>query len=211
MDCQELTLNHNHHLGRCASSAGMLEDLKQQLHEIRERVIENIAENIRDQCDKTTVYYFCSFTDFELRDDLECWKEKLNELLKILCSSTVHEMEEKWNGYQMIIEYTRLTDASSAEVLEEFERSWPTLNRLWSTYQDDSKKGKDVQLSLLQKFIKNNITFPNLCKLLMILIASAANTSPLERPYSTLEIVCDKGRANLTPETMEILYLLGVK
>ena len=53
-------------------------------------------------------------------------------------------------------------------------------------------------------------TLSHLCKSLMILIASAANTSPLERSYSTLEIVCVKRRVNLTPETMEILYLLRV-
>ena len=208
---QELTLNHNHRTGRHASADGVLNNVKTELLDIQERVIKNITENIQDQCDKSSIYYLWSFLDFERKDELDCRKKNLRELLKIFCTSTVHEMEEEWNGYHITLEYPRLIDIDAEEIVNEFEKAWPIFNGLCLTYYDDHRNGKYVQLPLLQHFLKNNmIMFPGFCKLILILIASAANTSPLERSYSILEIVCAKRRSSMTPEHMELFYLLGV-
>ena len=103
-----------------------------------------------------------------------------------------------------------MIDIDAKEIVSEFEKAWPVFNGLWLTYYDHHRKGKDVQLTLLQHFIKNNmIMFPGFYKLILILIASAANTSPLERSYSILEMICAR-RLSMTPEHMEMLYLLGV-
>ena len=62
---------------------------------------------------------------------------------------------------------------------------------------------------LLQAFLKNSITYPDVGKLIMILISSFSNTSPIERSYSILEMICSKRRSALSPELLETLYLLG--
>ena len=197
IDGHVLNLNHNHRQGRRASPAGLLQDIKISLDDIKSRVIENITDNIQDQCDETTIYYLWSLLDLELKDDLNCRKEKMKELVKIFCSTKIHKVEEDWNEYSIEIEYTRLIDVDPDEMLSEFDKAWATSNGLWLNYYDEHKKGKDVQLLLLQQFLKNNvIVFPGLCKLVMVLIASTANT-------------CAKRRALLTPEHLETLYLLG--
>ena len=204
-------LNHNHRAGRNVSPDGVLDDIKVQLNDIKTRVLKNITENIEDQCDESSIYYLCPFLDFERKADLDCRKKKLRELLKVFCTSTVQENEEEWNGYHITLEYPCLIDIDAEENVSEFEKAWPVFDGLWLTYYDHHRKGKDVQLPLLQHFIKNNmIMLPGFCKLILILIASAANTSPLERSYCILEMICAKRRSSMTPEHMEMLYLLGV-
>ena len=71
---------------------------------------------------------------------------------------------------------------------------------------DECKKGSGVQLPLLQHFLQNNIiNFPGFCKLILVMIASTANTNPLERLYNILEMICAKHRANLKQEHLETL------
>ena len=64
------------------------------------------------------------------------------------------------------------------------------------------RKGKDAQLPLLQHFLMKSMMFPGLCKLILILMASAANTTSLESSYSILETFCAK--------YLETLYLFVV-
>ena len=44
---------------------------------------------------------------------------------------------------------------------------------------------------------------------IMILLATPSNTSPLERSYSFLQMVCSPRRNQLSPKSIETLYLLA--
>ena len=46
------------------------------------------------------------------------------------------------------------------------------------------------------------------CSLIMILKSTPSNTSPLERSYSLLEMLCSPRRNQVLPEPLEVLYLL---
>ena len=54
------------------------------------------------------------------------------------------------------------------------------------------------------------INFPNVCALVLILMAVAGNTSPLERSYSKLAKICYKDRNQLKSKNLEALFLLAV-
>ena len=53
-----------------------------------------------------------------------------------------------------------------------------------------------------------SIDFPNICELILILLAISPGTGPLERSYSKLAKTCYKDRAKLSSDTLEVLYLL---
>ena len=51
--------------------------------------------------------------------------------------------------------------------------------------------------------------FPYMCQLVKIMVATAANTSPLERSYTKLQLVAAKRRNHFLSENLETLYLLA--
>ena len=56
-------------------------------------------------------------------------------------------------------------------------------------------KGKQAvdQLSVWQQLVKEHSTeFPSMCQLIQIMVATAANTSSLERSYMKLQMVATK-------------------
>ena len=48
-----------------------------------------------------------------------------------------------------------------------------------------------------------------MCRLIQIMIATAANTSPLERWYTKLQMVATKQRNHFKSKNLETLYLLA--
>ena len=54
----------------------------------------------------------------------------------------------------------------------------------------------------------SGIMYPNVFSFIMILLATPSNTSPLERSYSRLEMICAPRRNHISPKHLELLYLL---
>ena len=53
------------------------------------------------------------------------------------------------------------------------------------------------------------LEFPNIVRLCQIMVTTPANTSPLERSYTKLQLVAAKRRNHFTLENLEVLYLLA--
>ena len=53
------------------------------------------------------------------------------------------------------------------------------------------------------------LQYPNVCKLLQVLIATPCITSCVERGYSFLQLVCASRRNHLKTEHLETLFLLA--
>ena len=53
------------------------------------------------------------------------------------------------------------------------------------------------------------LEFPNVVRLCQIMVTTPANTSPLERSYTKLQLVAAKRRNHFTSENLEVLYLLA--
>ena len=61
-----------------------------------------------------------------------------------------------------------------------------------------------------EKFLKeSSLDYQNVAQLLQIMIATAANTSPVERGYSFLEMIASKRRNRTLPENLETQFLLA--
>ena len=103
-------------------------------------------------------------------------------------------------------------EGSVAEVEVEFGLALEVLSRSWLTYCTKAKQQKKPcnQIDVLTDFaLKKSSEFPNICLLINILISTPANSSLIERAYSTLEIICAKRRSRLTPEHIESLFMLS--
>ena len=111
----------------------------------------------------------------------------------------------EWN---VSIKYEAKLSCTEDEFVSELEKMWPVFNRNWGRF-------KDIKVAALHKFycfIINNymISYPNVCEMLLILMAVAPNTSPLERLYSKLTKICYQDRNRLGVTNLETLYLLAV-
>ena len=66
------------------------------------------------------------------------------------------------------------------------------------------------QLNVWRTFLQNHyMEFPGVGQLIQILIATAENTSPLERGYTNPQMMTSKRRNKMDPENLEILFLLA--
>ena len=96
------------------------------------------------------------------------------------------------------------------ELSSEITCAWPSVSRLYlQSYQETC--GKPNQRLVWKQFLcsaDNGIMYPNMCSLIMIFKSTPSNTSPLERSYSLLEMICSPRRNQVLPEHLEVLYLL---
>ena len=126
-----------------------------------------------------------------------------------VCSSDYQhevEMDDEFN-WKVTIHYPAKVDCTLESFLAEFKSIWPVFNRTWVKF-----KGKENALFRFYAYIVNNysINYPNVSELILILMAVASNTGPLERSYSKLAKTCYKDQNRLLVKNLEVLYLLSI-
>ena len=96
-------------------------------------------------------------------------------------------------------------------MIAELKRVWPTINSLLIRESNLSrvKNIKPNQHIVWTRFPNQHfMEFPNVVRLSQIMIATPANTSPLERSHAKLQLVAPKTRNHFTSENLEVLHLL---
>ena len=86
------------------------------------------------------------------------------------------------------------------------------MGRLWLTEINAAKfeKRQTDQLNVFQKFLSNYVLeYQNTSLLVQAMLCTAANTSPVERGYTILQMVTSKRRNRIASENLELLFLLG--
>ena len=77
-------------------------------------------------------------------------------------------------------------------------------------YNSRQQNRTPSQLKIYQSFLNlHSIQYPNVSQLLLILIATPANTSPVEAGYTLLEIICAKHRNRPNAENVEAIFILA--
>ena len=116
-----------------------------------------------------------------------------------------------WEGYSVHLHYQPAIDeCSSDNLLAELKRSWPTINSPWMLESNLARveNRKPNQHLIWIKFQQEYfLEFPNVVRLCQIMVTTPANTSPLERSYTKLQLA--KRRNHFTSENLEVLYLLA--
>ena len=219
-----ITLNYPHKTVRNQTQADRVNVLKEELEELKEKIVSNIVENVRDQCDESTYYYSWSGLDLELSLSMTERVKRLKDVVAIYCCDrfqTVSEYtdgKEKqtrpklWEGFEVRLHFNKKIDATEEEFYEELNKSWETINGLFMRESNSAKHEKRSldQGKVWRKFINcHYIEFPHVSQLIQILLASSGNTSPLERGYTHLQMIASKRRNKIDPQNLETLFLLA--
>ena len=85
-----MLLNFPHKQIRRQSQDERLIETKNQSTDLKNRIIKNIAENVRNQCDVSTDYYCWSGLDPALKISTEAREQRLIDLITIYCNDKVH-------------------------------------------------------------------------------------------------------------------------
>ena len=220
-----LRFSDYHKPSRTVPNESRLQTLKDNLNKTKEEVLNNIKDNIQDQCSSETMYYNWSGLDFSIRGLLADDRAlRLEPLFQIFCTEKSHTVQKyldaketkcedaTWNGYKIELNFERKIDCNPSELKEEFLNAWKVLNRLWLTEFNASSKEKrqPSQLNVIHQFTgEHAVDFPYFCQFLQILLCTPPNTSCVERGYTFLEMVCAKRRCKLRSDNLEVLYLLA--
>ena len=220
-----LRFSNYHKPSRAVPKESRLQQLKDELVETKREVLQNLKDNIQDQCSTDSMYYNWSGLDFTIRGlSLDERVNRLDALFHIFCTEKVHTVQQyldaketkcgdvSWNGFKIQLKFERKIECNPKDLEEEFRKSWPVLNRLWLAEFNASKKEKrqPSQATVIHQFIGNNsIDYPYVSNFLQILICTPPNTSCVERGYTFLEMVCAKRRSKLSSKNIEVLFLLA--
>ena len=187
--------------------------------------MNNLNENILEQCSKETNYY--PWSGLDLTDtalNIEQRIDRMSSLIQTFCSDTVHEVQkfankketklvaDKWMGYSVHLHYPKLIPCTGEVLSAELKDAWPTVSRLWFNEVNNAVKERrePVQLAVFKEFISSySMQYFNVCRLLLILISTPANTSCIERAFTYLVMDCTKRWNHLTPENVQTLFLLA--
>ena len=112
---------------------------------------------------------------------------------------------------QVNIKYPQKIDCSKGEMKKELKEAFGVLGKLWLTEINAAKfeKRQTDQLKTFQKFWSNHVLqYQNTSLLVQAMLCTAANTSPVVRGYTILQMVTPKRRNRITSENLEVLFLL---
>ena len=215
-----LRLGNSHHPKRGQTEDERLEKIKGSLRKIQDAILKNINDNLKDQIGEDTYFYAWSGLDMS---DKTCHLEqrllKLDPLFVLFTSDRIHEVQKYctakedddtvplvWENRKVYLHYSAPISSSRDELVVEVKAAWPFVSRSWLKHPD-----KKDQCGFFEAFLSGpdaGIQFTNFCNFLMILLSTPANTSPLERSYSGLEMICTARRNHINPDHLECLYLL---
>ena len=118
-----------------------------------------------------------------------------------------------WEGYLVRLHFNKKIDVKSEEEFyKQFDKSWETVNGLFMRESNSARQEKRCinQIKVWHNFLNFHfIEFPEVSQLIQIMLASAGNTSPLERGYTHLQMIASKRRNKISPANLETLFLLG--
>ena len=219
-----MTLNHPHKSSRNITEERRLENVKDDLASVKTRIVDNIVDNVKDQCGDGTYYFSWSGLDLEMKISPDERKARLKDVITLFCTERIHTVAkyanraevdtipDVWEGYKVHLHYPQKISCTEAEMWKEVDGSLKMFNSLWLQEINSSNASKKERslLNVWKRFLDNHsMEYPNVCQLVQIMIATAGNTSPLERGYTHHQMVTSKRRNRINPDNLEVLFLLA--
>ena len=197
--------------------------IKEKTKSIKAAVLKNIHENLNDQVSEDSFYRAWSALDLsDKNSSVEERIERIQPLMEAFAEDRSHQVQKYtdaketklgpriWKGHSVYLHYPAILSCSAEELADEMSRAWPTIARFYQKAHQETN-GKPVQRNIWKKFLDSpdsGIMYPNMCDFVMIMLSTPANTSPLERSYTFLEMICAPLRNHVSPGHLELLYLL---
>lgn len=190
-----------------------LDDLKSQLVKLKNEILQCMADNIKDQNKEDSLSFLMSAFNLMSDEDYDSRLKKIEMLYDIYGTNHNQKIKEEWGGFQIDVTYKKRIICSKSVLVEEFEKTFQKMNTMSKTLRDAANNKKTVlhQMDMWQEYLsKNEISCPNMCVLVRIMLSIPPNTGWVERAYSKLELICQKRRNRLGVVTMMQMFFLAV-
>ena len=211
-DDHSITLNYTHHQSRNAVQT-KVSRIENELNSVKEKIRNNLIENVEDQNQKGTIVEYASVFDMSRKIGKTLRIEYLKQLFAIYGTEYSHTIptdteENTLKEYKISIKYPAKLKCTEEELLKEFNSLWPIISRQWHSFKESKPSRTLTKRFWVHIMEENCIEYPNLSDLVLILFSISPGTGPLERSFSPLAKICYKDRGNTLPENLETLYLL---
>jgi hypothetical protein len=216
----------NRRVAAASTTTARLVKKKEDCKKIKDAILKNLEDNIRDQMDDNTEFFGWSGLDLsDQTQSLNMRIERMNPLIDSFTSEHVQTVlkykniketqveANRWFGRKILLKFPAIIRCTKEELVEELQVGWPVLARMWQKEVEAKGRENVSQVDVIISFLRNPDSptmYPHVCSLLKILLATPSNTSPLERSFSYLQMVCAPRRNQLLPAHLETLYLLAV-
>ena len=158
-----LTLNYTHHPGRRPNGADhetKVDKIKKESMALKEKILDNLKENIEDQNQSDTLVEFTSC--FDMNRDISCDEriDLLKKLHKIYFVDYVHEVEDQGQygvtGWDITLKYKAKINCSLDSLCNQFRVLWPKMNKEWAAWKRSNKghhiNTKDFWKHMLEQY-----------------------------------------------------------
>ena len=92
-----MMLNHPHKPSRHVTKDECLERVKTELTAVKEKILTNIIQNLKDQCDPETYYFSWSGLNFQLKLSVPDRMTSLKDIITLYCTTEVHIVQKYTN------------------------------------------------------------------------------------------------------------------
>ena len=191
---------------------------------MKRRIVANVVSNIQDQMGEDTWYYNWSGLDLSTTSTLAHRTELLEPIIKLYTNESIHVVQEytsdkedstipsQFREHEVRLYYPAKLECDEKQLKEQIEKAWPQVNSLWFKERNAAKAAKrePSQNTVWENFHQQYYSeFPDVCEFILIMKSTPANTGPLERSYTKLEIISAKRRNRLDEHNLETQYLLA--
>ena len=112
--------------------------------ELKDRVLQNLKENIQQQNQADSIVEFASCFDMKRKISCDERIELLVKLHAIYVVDYVHEVEDHNEfgcaDWDITIKYKSKIQCSSEDLVSQFKTLWPKMNKEWCAWNKDSAK-----------------------------------------------------------------------
>ena len=107
--------------------------IKGELDELKGCIIKNLQGNVADQSQCDTIVQYASAFDFNLKSEKDDRISHLKKLYSIYGVTYTHTIDDDNDlpGFEIHITYPAKLQCTEAELVDEFNKIWPVLNKLW--------------------------------------------------------------------------------
>lgn len=133
---QTRSLNRNDRPSHFWISEEIVQSIKDDLTDTKQKIPKTITDNIEDQCDENTFYYCWTSFDLEKKLSLEICKNRMRYILSTFCSECAHMIQEfaspnhykeedptvfdKWEGYKIHFQYPPKINCTEEEIIMKY-------------------------------------------------------------------------------------------
>ena len=207
-----ITLNYTHRPSRHAEQDKVVL-IRSALLLVKEKIVQNLVDNVDDQNQKGTIVEFASAFDLSRKYDKSTRVSHLKQLYLLYGQEYTHtipgQAKDSLEDYTITIRYPPKLKCTESELVTEFNSLWPVLCKTWLKFKDSKPSATRMRRFWDHVLEEHAIDYPNMSDLLLILLSISPGTGPLERSFSKLSKICYKDRGCISAECLETLYLLS--